>query len=34
MVLGVVLGEDEGLPADVQYDFRASGLYHLLRKDQ
>ena len=30
VVLGVVLGEDEGLPADVQDDFRASGLYHLL----
>jgi predicted membrane metal-binding protein len=30
IVLGVVLGEDEGLPADVQDDFRASGLYHLL----
>ena len=30
IVLGVVLGEDESLPADVQDDFRASGLYHLL----
>ena len=30
IVLGVVLGEDEGLPADVQDDFRAAGLYHLL----
>ncbi len=30
VVLGVVLGEDEGLPADVRDDFRASGLYHLL----
>jgi competence protein ComEC len=30
IVLGVVLGEDEGLPNDVQQDFRASGLYHLL----
>jgi competence protein ComEC len=30
VVLGVVLGEDEGLPAAVQDDFRASGLYHLL----
>jgi competence protein ComEC len=30
IVLGVVLGEDEGLPADVQREFRASGLYHLL----
>jgi competence protein ComEC len=30
IVLGVVLGEDEGLPAEVQDAFRASGLYHLL----
>jgi len=30
IVLGVVLGEDEGLPASVRQDFRASGLYHLL----
>jgi competence protein ComEC len=30
IVLGVVLGEDEGLPAEVRDDFRASGLYHLL----
>ena len=30
IVLGVVLGEDEGLPSHVQDDFRASGLYHLL----
>jgi competence protein ComEC len=30
IVLGVVLGEDEGLPEPVQDDFRASGLYHLL----
>ena len=30
LVLGVVLGEDEGLPADVREDFRASGLSHLL----
>ena len=30
IVLGVVLGEDEGLPADMRDDFRASGLYHLL----
>ncbi len=29
-MLGVVLGEDEGLPREVQDDFRASGLYHLL----
>jgi competence protein ComEC len=30
IVLGVVLGEDEGLPDSVRHDFRASGLYHLL----
>jgi len=30
LVLGVVLGEDEGLPERVRQDFRASGLYHLL----
>jgi competence protein ComEC len=30
VVLGVVLGEDEGLSATIQQDFRASGLYHLL----
>jgi competence protein ComEC len=30
IVLGVVLGEDEGLPRSVQDDFRASGLMHLL----
>jgi competence protein ComEC len=30
VVLGVVLGEDEGLGAGVQREFRASGLYHLL----
>ncbi len=30
IVLGVVLGEDEGLPVAVRDDFRASGLYHLL----
>jgi competence protein ComEC len=30
IVLGVVLGEDEGLPSVVQDEFRASGLYHLL----
>jgi competence protein ComEC len=30
LVLGVVLGEDEGLPDRVRDDFRASGLYHLL----
>jgi len=34
IVLGVVLGEDESLPADVQQDFRASGLYHLLSVNQ
>jgi competence protein ComEC len=27
---GVVLGEDQGLTASLQQDFRASGLYHLL----
>ena len=30
LVLGVVLGEDEGLPERTRADFRASGLYHLL----
>ncbi len=30
LVLGVVLGEDEGLPTRVRDDFRASGLAHLL----
>ena len=30
LVLGVVLGEDEGLPDGVQESFRASGLAHLL----
>ncbi len=30
LVLGVVLGEDEGLPEPVKEDFRASGLAHLL----
>ena len=30
LVLGVVLGEDEGLPEPVREDFRASGLAHLL----
>ena len=30
IVLGVVLGEDEGLPDATRRDFRASGLYHLL----
>ncbi|HSF60993.1 MAG TPA: ComEC/Rec2 family competence protein, partial [Gaiellaceae bacterium] len=30
LVLGVVLGEDGGLPEKVREDFRASGLYHLL----
>ena len=30
LVLGVVLGEDEGLPNSVREDFRASGLAHLL----
>ena len=32
LVLGVVLGEDEGLPEPVKQDFRASGLAHLLRE--
>lgn len=32
LVLGVVLGEDEGLPTQVRDDFRASGLAHLLRE--
>ncbi|MBA3567222.1 MAG: ComEC/Rec2 family competence protein, partial [Actinobacteria bacterium] len=30
LVLGVVLGEDEGLAEPVREDFRASGLAHLL----
>jgi competence protein ComEC len=30
LVLGVVLGEDEGIPERVREDFRASGLAHLL----
>ena len=30
LVLGVVVGEDEGLPERVREDFRASGLAHLL----
>ncbi|MBM2821999.1 MAG: ComEC/Rec2 family competence protein [Thermoleophilia bacterium] len=30
LVLGVVLGEDEGLSSEIRDDFRASGLYHLL----
>jgi competence protein ComEC len=30
LVLGIVLGEDEGLPEEVRQDFRASGLAHLL----
>jgi competence protein ComEC len=30
LVLGVVLGEDEGLPERVRLEFRASGLAHLL----
>lgn len=30
VIEGVVLGEDEGLPAGLRQDFRASGLYHLL----
>ena len=31
LVLGIVLGEDEDLSVRVHHDFRASGLYHLLR---
>jgi competence protein ComEC len=30
VLLGIVLGEDEGLSDDVRNDFRQSGLYHLL----
>lgn len=30
VLAGVVLGEDEGLDANLRDDFRASGLYHLL----
>ena len=30
LVLGIVLGEDQGLPASVRHDFKAAGLYHLL----
>jgi competence protein ComEC len=30
VIAGIVLGEDEGLSARLQNDFRASGLYHLL----
>jgi competence protein ComEC len=30
VLAGVVLGEDEGLSAELRDDFRASGLYHLL----
>ncbi len=30
VVAGIVLGEDEGLDADLRDSFRASGLYHLL----
>jgi predicted membrane metal-binding protein len=32
VLLGVVLGEDEELGDEVQREFRASGLYHLLRE--
>jgi predicted membrane metal-binding protein len=32
VLAGVVLGEDEGLEADLRDSFRASGLYHLLRE--
>ena len=30
VLLGIVLGQDEGLSASLREDFRASGLYHLL----
>ena len=30
VVAGIVLGEDEGISADLRESFRASGLYHLL----
>jgi competence protein ComEC len=30
VLAGIVLGEDEGLPAELRDRFRASGLYHLL----
>ena len=30
LLLGIVLGEDEGLEPALRDDFRASGLYHLL----
>ena len=30
VLLGIVLGEDEGLDQDLRDEFRASGLYHLL----
>jgi competence protein ComEC len=30
VLLGIVLGEDEGLESELRDDFRASGLYHLL----
>ena len=32
LVAGVVLGADEGLEPELQEDFRASGLYHLLKR--
>jgi hypothetical protein len=34
VLAGVVLGEDEGLDADLKDSFRASGLYHLLSVDK
>jgi predicted membrane metal-binding protein len=34
LIAGVVLGEDEGLAAELQDRFRSSGLYHLLSVDQ
>ena len=34
VLLGIVLGEDEGLDEDLREAFRASGLYHLLASGQ
>jgi predicted membrane metal-binding protein len=34
VIAGIVLGEDEGLSAELRERFQASGLYHLLRKLQ
>jgi competence protein ComEC len=27
---GILLGDDSGLPADVQYEFRATGTTHII----